>query len=224
MSSLYERKWEEFSKRVRLFRFVPFTDFVMASGSLATGKIKEDSDFDVLVGVRYGRIFTNRFFAHLIFGLFGYRRPGHGHDGDVKDKICLNHFVTPASYKEDPPYSQYVKDLYQNLVPVIGDEDLIRYFFEANDDWMEPKRIYKKDERFLGEGRSWFKSFLEFLLGGYLGDILEKRLKSWQKTRAEGGLPDIMPEGARFVCTDEELEFHIDAKMVYSKWESRQNS
>ena len=220
MSSLHEQKWKKFLKRVRLFRFVPFTDFVMASGSLATGKIKEGSDFDVLVGVRYGRIFTNRFFAHVIFGLLGYRRPGHGHEGNVKDKICLNHFVTSASYREDGPYSEYVKNLYQNLAPVMGDEDLIGYFFERND-WMEPKRIYKADKRFLGEGSSWFKNLLEFLLGNSIGDRIEKLLGDWQKKRAIGGLPEEMPKGARFVCNDEELEFHTDAQMVYDKWESR---
>ncbi|MDZ4231209.1 MAG: hypothetical protein U1C52_00240, partial [Patescibacteria group bacterium] len=62
-SDLYDRKWSKFLRKVKLFRFVPFVEFVLASGSLATGKVHEGSDFDVMVGVRPGRIFTARFFA-----------------------------------------------------------------------------------------------------------------------------------------------------------------
>ena len=44
----------------QLFQYVPF-DFVFAAGSMAMGTVRQDSDFDVLVGVRHGRIFTARF-------------------------------------------------------------------------------------------------------------------------------------------------------------------
>jgi len=125
-SELYELKWKKFLKRVRPFRFVPFVEFVLAAGSLATGKVHEGSDFDVMVGVRQGRIFTARFFSVVIFELFGYRRKGTDHKGNVSDKICLNHFITESAYKLRPPYEGTWVELYQSLVPVMGDEEKIK--------------------------------------------------------------------------------------------------
>ncbi|MCR4260823.1 MAG: hypothetical protein NUV96_00545, partial [Candidatus Colwellbacteria bacterium] len=134
-SDLYSRKWEKFLRRVKLFRFVPFVEFVLAAGSLATGRIHEASDFDVIVGARHGRIFTTRFFTVIVFKIFGYHRRGIDHKESASDKICLNHFVTDKKYRLDPPHEGSWMELYQSLVPVMGDEEKIKKFFEDND-WM----------------------------------------------------------------------------------------
>ena len=44
--------------RIWLFRLIPFVDFILVAGSMAMGNPCEDSDFDVIVGVRRGRIFS----------------------------------------------------------------------------------------------------------------------------------------------------------------------
>jgi hypothetical protein len=218
--SLEEEKWSKFLKRVRLFRFVPFTDFVMASGSLATKTMRESSDSDVLVGVREGRIFTNRFFAVLIFGLAGYFRHHMHERGIAKDMICLNHFVTPDAYRFSLPHTDYDQAIYAGLVPILGDEEKMVQFFEAND-WLEPKRTYQRDARYLGAGGSFPKALREWLLGGGLGNLMEKKLKSIQIRSIKRGLPQPLPAGARFVCNDNELEFHLDSQETIAKWRER---
>src|SRR3989344_1192370 len=49
-SNLSEKKWRKFLSRVWLFKFIPFVDFVLASGSLATGNPRteraEQSSYD----------------------------------------------------------------------------------------------------------------------------------------------------------------------------------
>lgn len=207
------KKWGKFLRRVRLFRFVPFVDFVLASGSLATGKIHEKSDFDVIVGVRQGRIFTARFFAVVFFGFLGWRRSKLDHKEDSSDKICLNHFVTPKSYRLSPPYNEYWNYLYQSLIPVLGDEESISKFFKAND-WMSPPRIYKRDPRYLGKGQSILKKFLEWMLSGRLGDGIENILKEDQIKRVESGLPQSLGYKPRFIYNDNELEFHPDTRRI----------
>ncbi|MEX2054468.1 MAG: hypothetical protein WD883_02925 [Candidatus Colwellbacteria bacterium] len=211
-SDLYERKWSKFLKRVRLFRYVPFVDFVLASGSLATGRVRESSDFDVLVGVRQGRIFTTRFFAVLIFELGGYRRRAADHSVGAPDKICLNHFVTHRRYRLNPPYDSSYEELYRSLVPVMGDEEKMGQFFKDND-WLKPPRVYQRGDRYLGKGDSWFKRTLEFILGGSFGSLLE-RLKGLQIIKVERGLKGAMGHDGRIAYTDDELQFHPDR----SKW------
>lgn len=214
-SDLYDRKWSKFLRRVKLFRFVPFVDFVMAAGSLATGKLREESDFDVIVGARKGRIFTVRFFAAAVFQVLGYRRKAIDHSNEAKDKICLNHFVAVDGYRLDPPYDGTLEELYRSLVPIMGDEEKIKEFFKSND-WLEPPRQYKRDERYMGEGRSWVKNVLKALLGGAFGDWLEQRLKNMQMRRIERGLESAMAHKGEIKYSDEELRFHPDR----SKWVS----
>ena len=133
---LHDEKWVKFLKRAGLFRHLPFVDFVLGAGSLATGRVSPDSDFDVIVGVRQGRIFTARFFAILAFGFFGWRRRRLNHHEAARDKVCLNHFVTPLAYRLPPPYSHSLRELYKNLVPVWGDMEKINAFFMANHLWL----------------------------------------------------------------------------------------
>jgi hypothetical protein len=219
-SNLYSRKWKKFLKQVRVFRFVPFTEFVLASGSLATGKLEEGSDFDVVIGVKPGRIFTNRFFAVLILALAGYfKRHMHQKGVSHADLICPNHFVTPKAYKLSPPYNPYWRELYRKMVPVMGDERRIEEFFKANN-WLKPPRRYRRDERHLGRGDSWVKSGLEFLLGGWFGSQLE-RLKFVQIASIKRGLPSNLKKGGRIIYTDDELEFHPDSEGVFRRWQGR---
>lgn len=212
-NKLERKKWRKFLRRGRLFRFVPFTDFVLAAGSMATGQIHAKSDFDVIVGVRQSRIFTARFFAIAFFGLFGWRRGKLDEKIEASDKICMNHFVTPRNYRLGLPHNQYWNYLYQNLVPVLGDERAITDFFKAND-WLEPARTYRRDPRYLGGGSSSLKKFLELFLGGRLGNKIEKILQEDQVKRIESGLPQTLGYKPRFIYNNHELEFHPDTSRI----------
>ncbi|MDD5710612.1 MAG: hypothetical protein PHV43_00715, partial [Candidatus Colwellbacteria bacterium] len=176
-------------------------------------------DFDVLIGVRRGRIFTNRFFAVLVLGLAGYFKHNMHEQEKAKDMICPNHFVAPGAYRLTPPYIDYDQAIYAGLVPVMGNETKIEQFFRAND-WMKPRRVYKKDQRYLGEANSLFKRAVEWLLGGWLGDLAE-RLKFVQISEISRGLPPKMPAGARFVCNENELRFHLNSAQTITKWRER---
>lgn len=213
MSEIFEKKWRKFIKRVKPFRLVPFTQFVLAAGSLATGKAHEKSDFDVIVGVRPGRIFTNRFFAHIIFGIYGYRRSGTDHKEDASDKICLSHFVTPASYKLEGPYNKYWRELYRSLIPVMGNEESLEEFFKSND-WVDPVRVYERHEEYLGPVDSWVKRIVEKILGGKFGDWFESLMESWQVSRIERGMNNSLGYKPKFIYSSEELRFHVDTRRI----------
>lgn len=213
-----ERKWKLFLHRVRLFRFVPFVEFVLAAGSLATGNLHENSDFDVIVGCRKGRVFTTRFFAVVIFGIPGWRRKKLTHGEAASDKICLNHFVTQAAYRLQGPHNRYWQHLYNNLVPVMGEREKIDDFFKANN-WMNPKRSYgiksyKSNPFHLRVNKSYFGHFMENILNRGFGDRAEKVLKNIQVKRIEQSLSSNLGYKPRVVYNDDELEFHPDTKRI----------
>ncbi len=208
-----ERKWNLFLKRLWPFQFMPFADFVFAAGSLATGKIHEDSDFDVLVGVRQGRIFTARFCAVVLFRLLGWGRKAEDSKESAKDKICLNHFVTSCAYRLSPPHNEYWKLLYQSLVPVYGSPAKIQAFWDANQDWMGMRKVYAPDQRHQYQKKSWIQNVLELLLSGFVGDWVERQLKKiqLQKIVLRQKQNEYQP---RLIVSDEELEFHPHTQRI----------
>lgn len=212
---LYDKKWIKFRKKARLFKYIPFIDFAVAAGSMALGNVHEKSDFDVIIGARSGRIFTSRFFAVLAFGLFGWRRTKISHNEAAKDKICLNHFVTPSSFCLSPPHGKYWKALYKSLVPLYGSTEMVQKFFDANSEWIEEPVFVREDLRYAYKKASLFKTAAEKLLGGMLGDVIEGLLKTIQIERIKKSLrADQIGYKPRIVYSDKELEFHPDTSRI----------
>ncbi|MEK7554713.1 MAG: hypothetical protein AAB518_01875 [Patescibacteria group bacterium] len=215
--SLTRAKWDLFLRRVWPFRYITFVDFVCAAGSLATGNMHENSDFDVIVAARYGRIFTVRFIAVALFGIFGFRRKRFDHHEEARDKICLSHFITEKSYRLSPPHGPYWVMLYQHLVPVVGKAEKFQSFWDANKDWMGERTIYKPDPRHRFKTKPIITRALENLLRGTLGDMIERLLRHFQIARIERGLSsDGQAVGykPRIIYSDEELEFHPDTRRI----------
>ena len=212
---LFDQKWIKFLRRDWLFKHLPFTEFVLASGSLALGNVRPESDFDVIVGVRQGRIFTVRFFCWLIFGMFGWRAVHKGNNSKKwRDKICFNHFVTPAAYRLSPPHKEYWKNLYQNLVPVYGEPEVIQKFFDANADWLQERRMYITDKRHVYKKKGFLKRFWEWRWFGIWADWTEKLLKAVQTMRIENSIKKQSGYKPRIIYNDNELEFHSDTKRI----------
>lgn len=209
---LFDKKWLKFLKLARFFRQLPFVEFVLGAGSLAMGNARRDSDFDVIVGIKSGRIFTARFFCILTFDLLGRRRRKFSHREAAANKICFNHFITPTAHRLRPPYNIYWRELYKNLVPVYGPKDKIQEFFKAND-WMG-KRIYADDLRHQFYKSDFGGIFLEKILSGRFGDLIERLLKQIQVRRIKKNLKESSGFEPRLVFNDEELEFHPDTLRI----------
>jgi hypothetical protein len=209
-------KWQKLLRRAWLFKHVPFVDFAFGSGSMAVGNVTAASDFDVLIGTRQRRIFTARFFAITLFGLFGWRRVKEASGAGATDKICLNHFITPASYRFVLEKNPYWERMYQGLVPIFGDE-----------------RFMLGDTRFRQRKSSLVKRSFEKLLAGKTGDWFEGKVKAIQIARIEKGLSratslkvhqiSIEVPGAKPATynlspliryNDNELEFHPDPAII----------
>lgn len=98
----------------RLARFIPGVRGIYACNTLGFLSSRSESDIDLFVVTRRGRIWTVRFFAVLFAKLF-FRRP---HGNHTKDAICLSFLaVENADMRKvaleggDPYYEYWMKNL-----------------------------------------------------------------------------------------------------------------
>ncbi len=214
---LYQKKWRKFTGLIWPFQFMPFVDFVLASGSLATRNIRKESDFDVIVGVRNGRIFTARFLCFLIFKLLGSWAK---HPGNSADKLCFNHFVAPDGYTLKPPHNAYWQELYSKLIPIYGDPLHIQRFYRANQHWMKATKLYGEDSRHEVSGKNIVGKTIEEILSGDFGNWLEEELKKIQIRKIEKSRDPKNEYKPRMIINDDELEFHPDTRRIEERMEN----
>ena len=210
-----DEKWKKTLKTGKWLRLVPYVRLIFASGSLALSNTNKDSDLDVLMVVKHGRIWTSRFLTILLLGFLGMRRKRH--QRVAPDKICLNHFITNKSLYI-PRKSIYTAQLYARLVPVlVEDEKLIKDFCEANN-WIGeyvrgwPECVLTNNKKLIANNRflNFIKKFGEKVFDTKLGDWLEKILRKYQLGRINNYHLTYKP-GGRVKANDESLEFHPDS-------------
>ncbi len=210
---LLDEKWKLLIKQAKWFRFIPFVEFVVASGSMAVGNISRHSDFDVLIGVRKGRVFTTRYCINFIFSILRTRRLDD-HEGSSPDKLCFNHFVTEKSFAKEP-FNFYRAELYRHMVPIYGSRTALEAFFSANSWSGAAPEKNLEDLRFREQRPNAIRSFLAFLFGGKLGDVIERKImEPIARKRLSAYLTGKKQKG-RVVISEEELEFHF--KLSYEE-------
>lgn len=206
-----DSKWKKLQTLSGWFRHVPFFEFVMASGSLSFGNVNPNSDFDVVTGVREGRIFTARYFASALFSVLHARRLDDL-QASSPDKLCFNHFITRPTYSK-PPYNYYRKELYRNMIPLWCNGTSCEEFVQMNE-WSGITKDALLDLHCTQKGKSIFTKIIEQMLGGAVGDFVEqriarpiamKRLSAYLSRKADAS----NEAGERVIIHDEELEFHF---------------
>ena len=184
-------------KRLRriawVLRFVPFVRMIGVTGGLAMKNANAKSDWDLLLVIKYGKIWTGRTLITLVTHFLGRRR----HGNKIIDRVCLNFFITDQSLEV------ITKDLfsaneYMFLFPLFGWETYHR--FQIKNHWIKGmKPHYGLDEisplkllsdslwsrkiRQLGEKMIGFD-----LIENILRKIEKKRIMNNPKTHQEGSL------------------------------------
>ena len=205
---LANRKWKKFLTIAKYLQLAPYLRAVLASGSLAANNPEPKSDFDVLVIIRSGRLYTGRLFLWLISSVLGARRGRF--DVVAPDKLCFNHYLTDDNL-ELSHRSLYIAQSLANLRPVIVSERTLERFTASNK-WTSSYcynfrqtgsyRSVKPDKVLLTLARGG-----EMALNNIFGDLLEKMLRSFQQKRIKNN-PATYESGGRVIFTNTELEFH----------------
>ena len=208
---IWDQKWKKARKIFWIMQVVPFSKLVMGSGSFSLGNTRKDSDIDLMIVAKKGRIWTVRTFFTLLTSFLRVRR----HKNKTEDKICLNHYITDKSLRI-PFESIYTAHLYCHILSVYNSEEdrkLFRKFQEENK-WM--KKYLESYEFSNLEGFRSIKrnkilnsisKLFEFILSGKIGDYFEKKMSEIQTKRIKKD-PLNMKKGGRITISNDQLEFH----------------
>ena len=184
-------------------RFLPFIRMIGATGSLAMEKGERESDWDLLIVLRRGRIFTGRAVITLFLQLIGKRRHGE----KTRNRACLNYFITDESL-EIATKDIYSAHEYRFLIPFFGWSVYRR--FEMANRWIvrfQPQFFLTEKPSFFLIGESavaaGWQAFLESILRQ---DIIERLLRSWQQKKIARN-PLSRLEASYIEATDRALVF-----------------
>lgn len=216
----FERRSSALLRRVkrycRFLRYVPFVRFVGVCNTVAFGAPASDSDIDLFIVAKNGRLFTARALVTFFFHLLGVRR----HREKIARRFCLSFYVTQRGMdlhgvhlNRDDVYMYY---WLRTMLPVLGDMSVYRGFLEING---IPER-FRADRMLISGGRS--NGFFEWFLSGYAGNFLEAALGRWQKKRALAK-KIALSDDSGIVISDDMLKFHnIDRRKDYrEQWRLR---
>jgi len=206
-------KWRRLRHIAWFLQAVPFLEMVAASGSLARELVKEDSDLDVLLITRSGRIWTVRFVVTVVLDALGLRRRP---TGPTKNLVCLNHYLAQDALKL-PYQSVYTALEYARVVPLFGEKQCWKFRME-NKEWMEKYLvcILPDNTRHIKTVKHFFvfkiiKRTGEIILRGFIGDVVERWLGNEQKKRIARGI-EASETGGRVIASAMHLEFHPHSK------------
>jgi len=178
-----DRKWKKARRIVKWFQVVPYLRMAAVSGSLAISNTRKQSDLDLIISAKYGRIWTVRFLLNGFLELIGQRR----HSQSIEDKVCLNQYITDK-YPEIVIQNLSNAHFCAQLVPLLG-LDQFQEFRLANQWTKEYLPFYSLNQidhlKLIKPSKTLcnISKFLEFILNTKAGDQLEKSFKKWQKNK-----------------------------------------
>jgi len=218
-----DRKWKKARRAIKLFQLIPFVRMVAVSGSLAMNNTRENSDIDLLIVTKTGRIWTCRGFITLFSHLIGRRR----HGALTKDRFCLNHYLTEKSLKI-PYKSLYNAQTYAHLTAFWQSKSNLYKKFQKANQWVSEYLTFPIAQKgYLKEIKSniFFKDIRklrEFFLDGTVGNFVELVLKKIQQARIKKD-PLTYQSGGRVVFSDSQLEFHPNSpeKWILKKYNQK---
>ena len=211
---IWDDKWKKSKKIFWIMQIIPFTKLVMGSGSFSLGNTRKDSDVDLMIVAKWGRIWTVRTFFTLLTSLLRVKR----HKDKTEDMICLNHYITDRSLRI-PFESLYTAQLYYHILSIYNSDEDRKLFlkFQKENEWMkeylenyefselEGLRSIKRSKILL-----FISKLFEFILSGKIGDYFEKKMSEIQTNRIKKD-PLNSKKGGRITISNTQLEFHPDS-------------
>lgn len=184
--------------------FLPFVRMVIVTGSLALKRGRQESDWDVLIVAKAGRIYLARAVTTLFFQFIGKRR----HGIRVRDRFCLNHWLAEDALEIE------VKDLfaareYRSAIPMVG-WSVFQKFEQVNFSWIKryepnatltttPSRWVIPENALSQSIRTFFERLLDF-------DLLERWAGSFQERKIARNPKTALP-GSRIAAGEKQLVF-----------------
>ncbi|MFH2105273.1 MAG: hypothetical protein ABII72_03480 [Parcubacteria group bacterium] len=215
-------KWQRAQWITKKLRLVPFVRLIAVCNKIAYNNAGNDSDIDLFIIIKPGRIWTTRTLVTIITGLLGVRR----HDRKIKDRVCLSFYITEkamdleklSATKPDTHFMYWITQ----IAPIFSLNETAAAFWQANK-WVK-KHLpnftsyqgvdYQRQIIDSGLTSSW-RQTAEKILSGGLGNIIERKLKKLQLKKMSAKTNSARWENnTNVVVSDDILKFHErDARM-----------
>jgi len=227
---LVEEKMNIAKKAIKKIHWIPFVEAVFVCNTVAFGWPKKESDVDVFVVVKKGRLWLTRFLVTTRLSFANLRR----NKKQVSDKICLSFYVTDDNLdlSEICMDSEDVYLVYwlNFLIPVY-DPKYVRVDLRKHNRWVEQftvrfllsKTLKRYAVRHTFASRK-LKRFFEIVWSGMYGSLLETQAKKLQKLKMKKNKNSLQDKhDTRVVITDSMLKFHEnDRRALFKKmWRER---
>jgi hypothetical protein len=187
-------KTKKMRKFIWFLRFVPFVRMIGVTGRLAMKTAQSQSDWDLLVVLRGGRIWTGRTFFTVATHILGKRRYGK----KIRNRFCLNYFVTDKTL-EITNKDLFSANEYFFMFPIFDSGNIFEKFQNANM-WIKkfhPNYYLVKKDNYMIMKDGWLSSGMRKILEKifdwnwlekFLADTERKKIMNNPKTGQEGSL------------------------------------
>lgn len=216
-----EKKLKIAYRGIKKIASVPFVRAVFVCNTLSGPGLDEDSDIDVFIIVKHGRLWLARALVTLKLSFFGLRRTKK----KVKNKICLSFYLADDSLNLESIAIE--NDLYlmywlAQLIPFYDPDNLLNSLQKANS-WVKKFLSnalvdYKMFDKFKLENQGFcgkIKQWLEKVWQGKYGDLLEAQAKGMQQAKMKMNFSSVQNEdNTSVVINDKMLKFHESDKRV----------
>ena len=218
--NLAQSRWKKLRRIATILQIVPNLKLFAACNTLVLNDIREDSDIDVFVIIKDGRMWQTRFFITVLVALLGQWR----HKNNIANKICLSFYVTDkkmnlkwlAKKPYDPMLTYWVTFIYPLL-----DRGVYGKFIEENK-WVKnhvPNFIkYNPNllERRVAKVYIFdiLRKLLEAILNTGIGNFVEKIFKKIQIGKMKKG-DSWKRDNTDVVISDQMLKFHEKDRRDY---------
>ncbi len=225
-----EKKYRRAEKGLKLLSYCPFVRLVALCNNFAFEGLKSESDIDLFIIIKDGRLFLSRLIIVSLLSAFGLRR----HGKKISNRLCLSFFITDKELSLEKmkiePKDWHFEFWISNFVPVL-DDGIFLEFWKANSwikkdkPFLEPylslKRRVGKDALTKGVSKG-----LEKIFSGWLGDYAERVSKRLQLKKMSYNRSSLSRENdTRVIISDQVLKFHEQDRRKYYNdlWRAKTN-
>ncbi len=212
-------KWKRVKKIAKVLQAVPFLEMVGVTGSLSIDNAKPESDLDLLIILKPGRLWLSRLTATAFLTIFRWRR----HHEKTKDRVCLNCYLANSSFaitSEIKPHDFHSAQEYGRLIPLWEAKKSYFVNFQKANLWIKNLLInypWTNSPNFKTISSNALacsiRKIFEYLLSGSLGNYLENKLGRWQTKRIESKIRNGEPAD-QIYFSDDCLMFHPHSKSL----------
>lgn len=190
------RRFRKARRVLRWLKFMPYLRAAALSGSQALLNSGEESDIDLFIIAKSGRIWLTRLLVSLYFQLLGQRR----YRVHIKNRFCLNHYLCEGQrITEDQ--NLYTAAEYANLIPVIGEGQLVQFW--KQNPWLSDylsAPLLQEHAPFFGFVFSPWQRICEAVLDWTVAPLFNSLARLYQKRRIQ--LADYI------IVSESQLSFH----------------